>query len=34
MTHLLNHPISTALSILAVVWVLTMDGGLLAQWGL
>jgi len=31
---LTHHPISTALAILAVVWVLTMDNGLLSMWGL
>lgn len=33
MTALTQHHISTALAIFAAVWVLTMDGGLLAQLG-
>ena len=34
MTTLSLAVISTALAILAVVWVLTMENGLLSVWGL
>jgi len=34
MTTLSLAVISTALATLTVVWVLTMDGGLLSFWGL
>jgi len=34
MTITTHHPISTALAILAVVWVLTMENGVLSWLGL